>query len=416
MLFFQRGAENARQVADILGHQEVGAHEGFHRPAGLFGVDIAQMRGQRRLHVEAQPLFGAAHQVMQMHAHVPQKGFGLLEGAVLVLGEDAMLDQVGGVVDVIEILADPVERLQVAQAALAFLDVGLDQVTAFALAGMALIALGELGVDEIAAVAGGDFVPELLAQLVIQAAVAPQIARFQDRRADGDVQLGQAHAFGKAARGMADLQPQVPQHVENEFDDAFAPGGLLEGAHEQKVDVRARRQLAAAIAAGGDDGDALGAGRVLRVIHMLDREVVDHLDDRILQPRQRAGGGEPRKPLGFHLVADLVAPLLEGLLDQAQARLAQGAGVGRLARQGGQGMAQGIGIDHVACGKCLRFFKAHGGADHVMGTPGAPPGKARYGLAFWAGLAGKRRGAVPWVRTTVPQAMRSPELPIGWVR
>ncbi len=33
VLFFQRGAEDAGQVAHILGHQEVGAHEGF-RPRG----------------------------------------------------------------------------------------------------------------------------------------------------------------------------------------------------------------------------------------------------------------------------------------------------------------------------------------------------------------------------------------------
>ena len=53
MLFFQRGAEDAGQIADILGHQEVGAHEGFHRAARLFRIDIAQLRRQRRLHVEA---------------------------------------------------------------------------------------------------------------------------------------------------------------------------------------------------------------------------------------------------------------------------------------------------------------------------------------------------------------------------
>ena len=182
VLLFQRGAEDAGEIADILGDQEIGAHEGFHRAARLFRIVIAQRRRQRRLHVEGQPLLGAAHQVMQMHAHIPQKGFGLLEGLVFVLGEDTMLDQVGGVLDMIEIFADPIERLQIAQPAFAFLDVGLDQIAAFALAGMARIALGQLGLDEILAAAGGDLVPEFLAQLVIERAVAPQIARFQQRR------------------------------------------------------------------------------------------------------------------------------------------------------------------------------------------------------------------------------------------
>ena len=142
--------------------------------------------------------------------------------------------------------------------------------------------------------------------------VAPQIARLQDGGADGDVQLGQPHAFGQAAGGVADLQPQVPQHVEDEFDDAFAPGGLLEGAQEQKVDVRTRRQLAAAIAAGRHHRDAFGAGGVLGVIDMLDGEVVDHLDDGVLQLRQRAGGGQAGQAFFLHRIFDPLAPVQEG--------------------------------------------------------------------------------------------------------
>ena len=108
------------------------------------------------LHVEGQALLGAADEVVQLHAHVPQEGFGLLEDLVFVAGEDVVVHQIGGVVDVIEIFADPVERLQIAQAPLALLDVGLDQIAAFALARVALVAFGELGFDEIRAGAGGD--------------------------------------------------------------------------------------------------------------------------------------------------------------------------------------------------------------------------------------------------------------------
>jgi hypothetical protein len=36
---------------------------------------------------------------------------------------------------------------------------------------------------------------------------------------------------------MADLEAQIPQHVQDEFDDALAPGGLLERPHEQQIDV-----------------------------------------------------------------------------------------------------------------------------------------------------------------------------------
>ena len=125
---------------------------------------------------------------------------------------------------------------------------------------------------------------------------------------------------------MADLQPQVPQHVEDELDDAFAPGGLLEGAQEQQVDVRSRRQLAAAIAAGRHHRDTLGAGGILGVIDMLGGEVVDHLDDGVLQQRQGARCRQARQAFLLHRVLHLVAAVGEGLLDQGQAGLAQGSG------------------------------------------------------------------------------------------
>src|SRR6185312_3530829 len=118
---------------------------------------------KRRLHVERQAFFRPAQQVMKMSAHVPQKGFCLLESLIFITCEDAMLYQVGGILDMIKILTDPVERLQVAQATFAFLDVGLDQIAAFALAGMTLVALGKLGLDKFAAIAGGDVIPEFLA-------------------------------------------------------------------------------------------------------------------------------------------------------------------------------------------------------------------------------------------------------------
>ena len=138
---------------------------------------------------------------------------------------------------------------------------------------------------------------------------------------------------------MADFQAQVPQHVENEFDDAFAPGGLLEGAQEQKVYVGARRQLAAAIATGRHHRDALGAGGILGVIDMLDSEVIDHLDHAVLKLRQGAGRGQAGQDLPLHRVFHLLAARHEGGLDQGQARLAQGAGIAGIPGQCGQVVA-----------------------------------------------------------------------------
>ena len=91
------------------------------------------------------------------------------------------------------------------------------------------------------------------------------------------------------------FSPRSHKHVEDEFDDAFAPGRLLERTHEQQIDVGAGRQFAAAITAGGDDGDALRCRRVLCVVEMLGREIVENLDRGVLHIGQRARGGEARQ-------------------------------------------------------------------------------------------------------------------------
>ena len=142
--------------------------------------------------------------------------------------------------------------MQVAQAALAFLDVGLDDVARIAHALVALVALGELGLDEVAAVAGQELLGEALGQLVVQLALAPHVARLEQRGADGQVALGVAQALVDRARRVADLQAEVPQQVEHELDDLLAARRLLVGPQEQQIDVRQRRQLAAAVAADRD--------------------------------------------------------------------------------------------------------------------------------------------------------------------
>ncbi len=290
-------------------------------------VGEAELGGEFGLRVERQALFGATGEIMQVHAHVPQEGFRLLEGLVFVLGEDVVLDEVRRVVDTIEIFADPVERLQVPQPALAFLDVGLDQVAAFALMVMALVALGQLGLDEILARAGGDVRPEFLAQLVVEFLVARQITRFQKGGADGDVLLGQPHAFGQRARGVPDLQPQVPQHVEHKLDDAFAPGRLLGGAHEQQIDVGAGGQLAAAVSARRHDGDVFGCGGIFGWIETLDGEVVEYLDGGVLDLRQRARRRLPGQILGQYLPPHALARVQKLVLDEGQRLFAQFAAI-----------------------------------------------------------------------------------------
>ena len=137
----------------VLAMQEVVLHEALDAAAAR-PVVVAQARGDLALQVEGQPLLGAAGEVVEVAAHRPQEVLGALEVARLLLGEHALADQLAGLVDAIEIFGDPEQRVQVAQPALALLDVGLDDVARIAHALVALVALGELGLDEVAAVAG----------------------------------------------------------------------------------------------------------------------------------------------------------------------------------------------------------------------------------------------------------------------
>ena len=194
--------------------------------------------------------------------------------------------------DAVEILADPEQRLQVAQAALAVLDVGLDEIAAFADLAVTLVAFGELGLGVFGAGVLHHFEVEAADQLLVERFVAPQETGLEDRGADRVVGARQAYALVDVAGGVTDLQAEVPQHVEHVFDDLLARRRLLVGQHEQKIDVGARRQRAAAVAADRDDHHPFGRRRVVRPVHMGGGEIVEGADDLVHQMRKprRAGG------------------------------------------------------------------------------------------------------------------------------
>ena len=125
-------------------------------------VLVAQARGDLALQVERQAIVGAAGEIMDVAAHGGEEALGALEVARLLLGQHALVDQLAGLAHAIEILGDPEQQMQVAQPALALLDVGLDDVARIAHALVALVALGELGLDEVAAVAGQELLGEAL--------------------------------------------------------------------------------------------------------------------------------------------------------------------------------------------------------------------------------------------------------------
>src|SRR5204863_6828938 len=139
----------------------------------------------------------------------PQEALGAAELAKLLGREQAGLDEVAGAVQAIGIFADPEERVEIAQAALALLDVWLDDVAAVAHPLVALVALVELLLDVGRDRSGDDFLPEARHDLVEQGLVAPHVAGLESRGADRLVGGRSADHLVDAARGMADLEAEV---------------------------------------------------------------------------------------------------------------------------------------------------------------------------------------------------------------
>ncbi len=285
LLHLQRRAQDRRQIADVLGDEEVVLHEALDRAQAAAPV-VAELLREPGLHVEGQQLLGAAALEMQIAANRPEEVLALAEGRHLVGLEDAGGHRRRPDALAIKVLREPVQRMQVAQAALAILDVGLDLVAALARGAMALVALGHLGIDEVARRAGDDLVAEALLERHVEIGIAVDEAGVEQRRADGNVGGAQLDALADRARGVADLEAEIPEHVENVLCDALAPRGLLVGQKKQQIDIGAGRQQPAPVAARRHDRHALGIGRVGRAIDVRDRVIVEHADELILEHRQ----------------------------------------------------------------------------------------------------------------------------------
>ncbi len=205
---------------------------------------------------------------MDVAADRPQEIGAAAEGAVFLGVEHAAFEQFVGLAYAVDVFGDPEQRMQIAQAALAVLDVGLDQVARLPGAAMPLLALGQFGGDEFGRRALHHFLVEALDEFVVERQVPGQESRLEDRGADCHVAARLPDRFIDRTRGVADLQPHVPQAIQDRFGDLLAPGGLLVGQDEQQIDVGFRRHQSAAIAAGGDHRHALGARGDRRAVEM----------------------------------------------------------------------------------------------------------------------------------------------------
>jgi hypothetical protein len=331
LLDLESRAEDARQIADVLGDEEIVLHEALDAARAAM-VRVAHAPPDFALHVEGEPVFGPPRDVVQMAAHAREELLALVELGRLVGREDALQHEIGHLVDAVNVFADPEQRVQIAQAAFAVLHVGLEHVARVARALVALAALVELGLDEVGGRRLGDLGEKALLELEEQLVVAPQIAALEQGRADRVVLAREAQALFDRARGMPHFQPQVPQEIEHELDQLLDARAGFVGPHEQQIDVRLRGKLGTPVAADGRDRHALGRRRIGQRIDVAVGEVVDEPHDLVDQERARAHGlaaaggaaletaadfRAARVQRGFKHVAHCSPPLL-GLARKAQ--------------------------------------------------------------------------------------------------
>src|SRR5437660_6718554 len=115
---------------------------------------------------------------MDIAAYRPEEIRAAAEGAVFLGVEYAALEQLVGFAHAINVLRNPEQRVQIAQAALAILDIGLDQIARLPGAAMALFALGKLGGDEFGRGALYHFLVEPRHQFILYRIVSGNVSRL----------------------------------------------------------------------------------------------------------------------------------------------------------------------------------------------------------------------------------------------
>lgn len=211
------GQENARQIPHVAGDEEVMLHKAFDGFAGV-AAGVAEAFGEVRLDIEMQAFFGAARDLVQVAADGEEEIVAFGEAAGLRRGEDVDADEVVQRPCAVKDFGDPEKRLEIAQAAFAFLDVGFQNIAGVAVAGVAFVAFGQFALHEDFLFGWREKQRDFITQTFAFRDVSGDGASVDQRGEDFAVFLREVETFGAGAYRMADLQSLIPQGVEEFFD------------------------------------------------------------------------------------------------------------------------------------------------------------------------------------------------------
>ncbi len=138
---------------------------------------------------------------------------------------------------------------------------------------------------------------------------------------------------------------------------------LFVGQKEQQIDIRERRQLAAAIAADRDNRQLFAGGRIAERIDRLGDKVVEHPDQLIDQKRLLPDHPD-RGAIGLEPAANLGATLRQRRLERRQQRTAVERGRRRVGDRLHQRFAERPPVDDVALPQDVGHYPLRGAARH----------------------------------------------------
>ncbi len=238
------------QQADVHDGAVILLHQLFDGE-GEARVLVAEHLRQLDLIVEQQPVLAPSGQRMQPEADLPKERLARLELAQLLAGEKAVSHQLVERVGAEMALRHPADGLNIAQAPGAGFDVGFQIVCGVEIAMMALGLFLDLRFEEI--LRGPEPVGrQRAAHAGEQRFRAGEQPRLEQGGGDADVGEALALAVVDGAHAVADLEADVPEKGQKFLDVRLPVRRVALRQQHHDVDVRTRVQLAAPVAAHGN--------------------------------------------------------------------------------------------------------------------------------------------------------------------
>ena len=213
---------------------------------------------ERALQVEHEAILAPAREIVEPH---PQRAYQPLlprHGARLLQRDQPGAREIAPSAPETGGARDPQDRVQVAQPARAFLDVGLEVVGGVVILEMSLLLLEHLRFVERQHVHRRG---KAAAESAMQSPGSGYETVLEQARRDRDIDRHLVDALGDRAHAVADVEPGIPEHADQAFDERGVAGVGRSGQQDQDIDVGVREELAPPVAA---DGHQRGVGRRAR--------------------------------------------------------------------------------------------------------------------------------------------------------